>query len=101
MLTMDELIGLRVRVSKSTQPEMVGLTGTVADETMKTLTIQTGKKEVIIPKKDATFEFEYEGRWETVAGNDILFRPDERVKKNWRKMHGRMQGRKMPKARTP
>ncbi len=87
----EELIGKKTRIKTSTMPEIVGKEGTVINETMKTITIKTKEKELIIPKKECTFEFEYHGKWVTVRGKDLAFRPEERIKKHWRNMHGKMR----------
>ena len=88
---MEELIGRKVRIKKSSMPELEGIKGTVTGETMKTLRIKTNGKEITVPKNNCTFEFERKGSWIEVKGKDIMFRPEERIKKHWRKMHARMR----------
>lgn len=75
-----ELIGLRVEVVAATDPSQIGLRGLVVDETMKTLVIEKEGKEKMIQKKGAVFRFENRGGIE-VHGEDILFRPEERIKR--------------------
>ena len=75
-----ELIGLHVEVLRSSDPSQVGVRGTVVDETMKTLVIDHRGKEKMIPKKGALFRFETQGGSD-VRGEDILFRPEERIKR--------------------
>ncbi len=75
-----ELIGLKVEVLGASDPSHVGVSGTVVDETMKTLTIEHGGKEKMIQKKGTLFRFEVRGGTE-VRGEEILFRPEDRVKK--------------------
>jgi len=75
-----ELIGLQVEVIGAADPGHVGLRGRVVDETMKTLTIEKEGKEKMIQKKGALFKFDIHGGIE-VRGEDILFRPEERIKR--------------------
>ena len=79
---MGELIGKQARIIKSTSKEMIGKKGKIIDETLKTIIIQDDKKQVkTIPKKGTTFKIEEK----EVNGNEIMHRPEERIKKNWRK----------------
>jgi ribonuclease P protein subunit POP4 len=75
-----ELIGLQVEVIGATDPGHIGLRGRVVDETMKTLVIEKEGKEKMIQKKGALFRFDIRGGIE-VHGEDILFRPEERIKR--------------------
>lgn len=82
-LVMHELIGLRVRVSRSGDPGKKGISGIVVDETRNTLVIETrtGERKVL-PKTECTFRFTLPGR-ETVEveGRAIIARPEDRTKK--------------------
>ena len=75
-----ELIGLQVEVVKATDSSQVGVKGRVVDETMKTLIIEQEGKEKMIQKKGTVFRFDTHGGVE-VTGEDILFRPEERIKR--------------------
>ncbi len=75
-----ELIGLHVEVMQATDPSHVGVRGLVVDETMKTLVIEQEGKEKMIQKKGSVFRFDTRGGVE-VRGDDILFRPEERVRR--------------------
>ncbi len=79
-LRKHELIGLHVVVSDATDPSLVGLRGTVADETRNTLIVETAKGEKRVPKHGAAFTFEVQGGTR-VAGDDLLYRPEDRIKK--------------------
>ncbi|HEV8595734.1 MAG TPA: ribonuclease P protein component 1 [Thermoplasmata archaeon] len=79
-LRKHELIGLGVQVSGSTDPSLVGLRGTVRDETRNTLVVETARGEKRVPKQGTTFTFEVAGGTR-VAGDDLLFRPEDRIKK--------------------
>lgn len=83
---MDELIGLDVKIVKSTRKELIGVKGRIVDETMNTFTIETKGHEKKVPKKQCLFEF---GGETTIDGKDLLFRPEDRIKKHWLKFKGR------------
>ncbi len=79
-LRKHELIGLRVEVLQATDPSQRALAGTVVDETRNLLVIEAGGVERRIPKQGSRFRFEVQGGIE-VAGDEIRFRPEDRVKK--------------------
>lgn len=72
-----ELIGLYCEVLYSSNKNQEGIKGEVQDETKNILLIQ-GKK---IQKKDAKFRFTLQNEDVIVDGNEILFRPEDRVKR--------------------
>jgi len=74
-----EFIGLEVEVASSTDPTITGLRGTVVDETMNTFVVRGDGKDRRVPKQGARFRFPAE-RLE-LAGDEIQFRPEDRVKK--------------------
>ncbi len=79
-LRKHELIGLRVEVLQATDPSQRSLAGTVVDETRNLLVIEAGGVERRIPKQGSRFRFEVQGGVE-VEGDEIRFRPEDRVKK--------------------
>lgn len=80
-LPQHELIGLGVRVASAADPTHVGVSGTVVDESRNMISVDTGKKVVKIPKKGTAFEFAAGDGRARVAGDDITFRPEDRVKR--------------------
>ena len=81
-----ELIGLPVKVVKSTHKGFVGIEGKVVDETKNTLTIEKDETEKIIPKGVATFHFNLpDGRMVEIEGKIIIARPEDRIKRKFRK----------------
>ncbi len=98
-ILMAELIGLRVRVAKSTLRKLEGVEGLVVDETLNTLVVETTKGVKRVPKALCVFTFFADGKRHTVDGRDILFRPEDRIKKYWRRFHSRMHGRKLSDSR--
>jgi ribonuclease P protein subunit POP4 len=82
-LLYSTFIGLQVEIANSSQHGLVGLRGTVVDETKNLIVIrkQDGK-EAKIPKVSSTFRFTLDsGEKMEVEGRRIAFRPHERPKK--------------------
>jgi ribonuclease P protein subunit POP4 len=82
-----ELVGLNTKIIKSSHGDLEGLTGRVVNETKKTITIEDGAGvEKIIPKGSCTFHFELpEGIIVEIEGTIIVSRPEDRIKKRFRK----------------
>ncbi|MCI0503176.1 ribonuclease P protein subunit [Candidatus Micrarchaeota archaeon] len=95
-LLYSTFIGLIVEVVNSSQRGIVGLKGTVVDETKNLIVIEregpgaapvvaggtTAVKAVRVPKAGATFRFTLDsGETADVEGRKIAFRPHERPKK--------------------
>lgn len=85
-LPRHELVGLPVRVVDATNPDLVGIEGTVVSETTNTLVVGTEEEGVAasgtrqVPKAAATFEFELpSGRYVTVEGERLVARPARRT----------------------
>ncbi|TMI28930.1 ribonuclease P protein component 1 [Candidatus Bathyarchaeota archaeon] len=84
-ITAHEWIGLKVKVSKSTDPTLQGLEGIVRDETMNTFTIEVNGKLRQVQKQKTTFRAELSTENVEVNGSLLRFRPEDRVKKGLRK----------------
>ena len=77
-----ELIGLAVRVAAASDAGLVGLEGTVVDETLRTLVVRRGDgRESRLSKTGTTFEFSTAQGKVRVEGAAIEFRPEDRTKK--------------------
>jgi ribonuclease P protein subunit POP4 len=77
-----EWVGLKVTVSESADPSMIGLSGVVRDETRNTFTIQTEARTIRITKLHTTFKTVLpNGEESAVNGSDLRYRPEDRVKK--------------------
>ncbi len=87
LILMGELIGEKVKITKSVRKELIGVEGTIIDETLNTFVIEKAKKEIVVPKKLCTFKVS----GQEVEGKDLLFRPEDRIKKYWRKFDGTMR----------
>jgi len=79
-LRKHELIGLEVEVLDATDPTQAHVRGRVVDETRNTLVLEIQGDEKRIPKHGSRFRFEIQGGLE-VDGEEIRFRPEDRVKK--------------------
>jgi ribonuclease P protein subunit POP4 len=102
-LLRHELIGLDVKIEKSTSRSLTGLSGKVVDESYNTLTVETTKKprkrkvktkrksksrlmEKVIPKSSSIFIFKLpNGVKVQVVGRMLVGRPEDRIKKRIRR----------------
>jgi ribonuclease P protein subunit POP4 len=84
-LVRHELIGLEVKIEKSTDPTQKGLKGRIIDETYNTFKIETESgKEKVIPKKNSVFVFSLpSGEKVEVDGKLLIARPEDRIKKKF------------------
>ena len=112
-----ELIGLELKVVYSSNPSLIGLSGTVIDETKKTLLIEVKSevqneipaginddegsenlssnqgnfnfiyKEKLIQKDVSVFQFKVpDGTIVEIDGKILLNRPEDRIKKRYKKI---------------
>ena len=78
----DELIGRAVTVAASADAGLVGLAGTVVDETLRTLTLRRPDgREVRVGKRGQVFEVATPKGPVRLDGAAIEFRPEDRTKK--------------------
>jgi len=80
-------VGLEVEITHSLHGDLKGIRGRVVDETKNTITIEDGEGyEKIIPKRSAKFHFTLpEGTIVEIDGKIIVSRPEDRIKKRFRK----------------
>ena len=75
-------IGLNAKVAKSSNPEYIGITGKVINETRNTLVTLHDEKEKKIIKNVAVFHFTLpDGTVVEIDGKAIVGRPENRVKR--------------------
>jgi len=85
-LVKHELIGLKVRIVESTNPKNIGMSGRVIDETRNTLVIEKADgRGVTLPKEAHVFSFEVGSVWVKVDGKLLVARPEDRIKKKFKK----------------
>lgn len=87
-LFQHELIGLNVEIIESSHNGLVGIKGKVVDETRNTILVETSdRKESVIPKNRAIFHFQTpEGQKVEIDGKILVSRPEDRIKKKFRKI---------------
>jgi ribonuclease P protein subunit POP4 len=83
-IVLNELIGLRVKVVKCLDKKQEGLEGLIVDETKNTFVIETpgGLKRAI--KASSKFRFYAGNKSFVVKGEEINFRPHERIERSLR-----------------
>jgi ribonuclease P protein subunit POP4 len=81
-LVRHELIGLKVKVVKSTDSSQKGISGKVVDESYSTLIIESNGKEKRVAKSNCVFVFTLPDKKKVeVDGKVIVSRPEDRIKK--------------------
>ena len=83
-LARHELIGLAVRVVRSADGSIEGLSGTVSDESRNMLEIRRAANGrcVRVAKESCTFRFAIPGDGTAdIEGRNIRFRPEDRIKR--------------------
>lgn len=76
-----EFIGLPCDVVAAQNKDLIGISGTVRDETLKTMVID-GKR---VPKQGTTFRLRLEKATVRIDGSAIAARPEDRIKKKFKK----------------
>ena len=85
-LVRHELVGLSVKIIKSTDPGNIGIEGRVVDETRNTIVIETKKRRKSFIKEKCTFSFRLPtGERVNVDGRVLIARPEDRIKKKLKK----------------
>ena len=74
-------ISRNIQVTDSTDPTLVGMSGMVVDETMRTILVNTGSKAVILAKDTIRFTIDDE----KIDGSLVGQRPEERIGKAYRR----------------
>jgi len=81
-LRKHEFIGLEVEIVESKNKTQKGVKGRIVDETQKTIKIESKNKEKIIPKNGSVLKFVLpNGERVKIIGDEIVFRPEERIRK--------------------
>jgi ribonuclease P protein subunit POP4 len=76
-----ELIGLTVKVARSTDPTIAGVRGKVVDETRNMLAIAQRGRRILVPKNTSSFRFALKYRIVVeVDGSRLVARPENRLK---------------------
>jgi len=75
-----EIVGLKVIIRNSPNSEIIGLNGTVVDETKSMFTIKTGNRFKNIPKKYNTWKFFVDNQEMTISGTMLEKRSFDRLR---------------------
>ncbi len=67
-IPINELVGLKTIISDSPNKQIIGLNGTVVDETKSMFVINTKKGFKMIPKKYNTWKFHVNNKEITISG---------------------------------
>ena len=78
-ITRHEFIGLNTEISNSSNQEVIGLNGTIINETKSMFTLNTEKGTKMIPKLTNDWGFSIKGKNLIVKGTTITKRPYERI----------------------
>jgi ribonuclease P protein subunit POP4 len=81
-----ELIGLKAKVTKSSDKTRMGLNGRITDETLQTFVLETGQGEKVLPKKEVWLQVDLKGEKVEFDCSRLTFRPEVRTKM-WRKIY--------------
>jgi ribonuclease P protein subunit POP4 len=82
-----EFIGLEVKVVKSSNPHVVGISGKVVDETRNTFTILHDDERKVVIKDTSVFNFVLpDGTTVEIDGKIVIGRPEDRIKKRPRRL---------------
>ena len=74
-----ELIGLRTEIVESSNPQIIGLNGTIIDETKSMITIDTINGTKMIAKSNNSWKFSLENKDIILNGSKITKRPFDRI----------------------
>lgn len=82
-----EFIGTLAKIAKSSNPNHVGMSGRIIDETRNTFTIlHEGKRRILI-KDSSIFDFNFsDGTVVEIEGRLLTGRPEDRLKKIVRRL---------------
>jgi len=72
----EEYIGENVQITKSKNKSLIGLQGTIIDETKNTFKIKTKEKTKVVLKNTSTFII----KGQKITGEKITKKPQDRIK---------------------
>ena len=84
MITSDnlishEFIGLRTEIIESSNPQIIGLNGTITDETKSMFTMSTANGSKIVTKSNNVWKFSVNNQDVVLEGSKISKRPHDRI----------------------
>lgn len=77
----SEFIGLEAEVVEAANKDLIGLKGTIVDETKNTLVIERQHRVKKLLKNQVTLKLRMDGKAIWIDGKMLIGRPEERMKK--------------------
>lgn len=87
-------IGNKATVSRTSNPLNKDIQGKIVDETKNMFTLQTGSREVKIPKRGTQFVIVLKGKEVLVSGDDIQYTVQDRMKNTGKIVKSKIKERK-------
>ena len=78
-ITQHEFIGMDTKVTNSTNSSLIGLNGTIVNETKSMFAINTKKGMKWVSKENSSWKFSIDGQETTISGSKIHKRPFDRI----------------------
>ena len=78
-ITRHELIGLDTQIVDSTNSQIIGLNGTIINETKSMFSLNTANGVKLIPKSNNSWKFNVNNQQITINGSKIQKRPFDRL----------------------
>ena len=78
-ITQHEFIGLKTQITDSTNSEIIGLNGTIINETKSMFGLRTERGIKLIPKSNNSWKFNVNNQQITINGSKIQKRPFDRI----------------------
>jgi ribonuclease P protein subunit POP4 len=78
-ITQHEFIGLKTQITDSTNSEIIGLNGTIINETKSMFGLRTERGIKLIPKSNNSWKFNVNKQQITINGSKIQKRPFDRI----------------------
>ena len=78
-IALHELIGLRAEIVESSNPQIIGLNGTIIDETKSMITIKTVNGTKMISKSNNSWKFLIDDKDVVLNGSKIAKRSFDRI----------------------
>ncbi|GEM_PF-782879 len=82
------LIGIEAVIINASDRSLIGMQGKIIDETLNTIKIRTKTGDKTVQKSNVLLKLSYK-KPILVDGKDLIQRPEERIKKWWRKLKPR------------
>ena len=79
-IAQHELIGLKTEIANSTNSQIIGINGTIINETKSMFTLKTIKGKKIFSKADSIWKFILDNQNIMVNGSKIAKRPFDRMR---------------------